>query len=113
MYVGVRVIPTLAKHRNRLKTLKHKSGIGQTWFWPKLAIADPLSLRGLGTALNMTARELQTCTIEGPGLQKHHQNCMRRPTRKREKERKCEISCPPFGAHWLHRTGPDLDRPDT
>ena len=36
-----------------------------------------------------TARELQTCTFEGPGLQKHHQNSTRRPPRER---RKNEIS---------------------
>ena len=34
-----------------------------------------------------TARELQTCTLEGPGLQTHHQNSTRRPP-EREKERK-------------------------
>ena len=33
-----------------------------------------------------TARELQTCTSEIPGLQKHHQNSTRRPT-EREKKR--------------------------
>ena len=35
-----------------------------------------------------TARELQTCTLEGPGASKHHQNSTRKPQRKREIERK-------------------------
>ena len=34
--------------------------------------------------LHTTARELQTCTFEGPGLQKHHQNSTKPP---REEER--------------------------
>ena len=35
--------------------------------------------------LHTTARELQTCTFEGPGLQKHHQNSTRRHPEREEK----------------------------
>ena len=38
--------------------------------------------------LHTTARELQTCTLEGPGLQTHHQNSTRRhPERDKKGER--------------------------
>ena len=66
-----------------------------------------------------TARELQTCTFEGTGLQKHHQNSTRRPPeRDREKERKWErkrkkkkreiLGLPPSGPHPSspHAAGP-------
>ena len=36
-----------------------------------------------------TTRELQTCTFEGPGLQKHHQNSTRRPPEREEKNEFC------------------------
>ena len=36
-----------------------------------------------------TARELQTYTLEGPGLQKHHQNSTRRPPEREEKNEFC------------------------
>ena len=56
--------------------------------------------------LHTTARELQTCTFEGPGLQKHHQNSTRRhPETNKKSEngsgrgKKREIlGPPPFGA---------------
>ena len=35
--------------------------------------------------LHTTTRELQTCTFEGPGFQKHHQNSTRRPPREGRK----------------------------
>ena len=43
---------------------------------------------GFGAAgFHTTARELQTCTLEGPGLQKHHQNSTRRhPERHKKSE---------------------------
>ena len=37
--------------------------------------------------LHTTARELQTCTFQGPGASKHHQNSTRRPP---ERHRNCE-----------------------
>ena len=45
----------------------------------------PLGPPGLHT----TTRELQTCTFEGPGLQKHHQNSTKGPTREGEKIENC------------------------
>ena len=36
--------------------------------------------------LHMTARELQTCTFEGPGLRKHHQNSSRRPLHEKKND---------------------------
>ena len=60
--------------------------------------------------LHTTTRELQTCTFEGPGLQKHHQNSTRRPPEREEKNEFCggrgtkkrEIfGPPPFGAPTL------------
>ena len=44
------------------------------------------SLRGGPPGFHTTARDLQTCTFEGPGLQKHHQNSTRRTRREREKK---------------------------
>ena len=40
--------------------------------------------RTLVTVLHTTARELQTCTFQGPGISKHHQNSTRRLQEKRE-----------------------------
>ena len=39
--------------------------------------------------LHTTTRELQTCTYEGPGLQKHHQNSTKRPPEREEKNEFC------------------------
>ena len=36
-----------------------------------------------------TARELQTCTFEGPGLQKHHQNSTKKTKREGKKNKNC------------------------
>ena len=36
-----------------------------------------------------TQPESQTCTFEGPGLQKHHQNSTKAPTREGEKNENC------------------------
>ena len=38
-----------------------------------------------------TARELQTCTFEGPGLQEHHQNSTRRHPEREKKRTKWEL----------------------
>ena len=58
----------------------------------------------------MTARELQTCTFQGPGASKHHPNSTRRPSKKGKKERKLWRErdkkkakfwfLPPCGAHF-------------
>ena len=39
--------------------------------------------------LHTTARGLQTCTFDGPGASKHHQNSTRRPPRGEKKRAKC------------------------
>ena len=48
------------------------------------------------------ALELETCTFEGPGLQKHHQNSTRRASeREREKERKWGREGKKSAKFWL------------
>ena len=65
-----------------------------------------------------TARELQTCTFEGPGLQKHHQNSTRRPPERdkerkweRERDKKAKFRAPTLRALTFSRSGPHPSTP--
>ena len=68
----------------------HWTPIGIGWTRPPSFLAlssPPLHQRPLG--VSHVSPRAQTCTFEGPGLQKHHQNSTRRPP-EREQERKWE-----------------------
>ena len=55
-----------------------------------------------------TAREIQTSTFEAPGASKHHQNSMRRPPEREEKEKKARNFSPPHPScpHSFSGIGP-------
>ena len=56
---------------------------------PKGGVPNPEKVepRRVGPGVSHDNQRAQTCTFEGPGLQKHHQNSTRRPQRERQKER--------------------------
>ena len=71
--------------------------------WWRLLLAVQRSSRGLHT----TARQLQTCTFEGPGASNTTKISREHLSRERQKKRKCELEresnarnfgAPPFGA---------------
>ena len=87
--------------------------VGKTKVWNSGSPKPP--------GLHTTARELQTCTFQGPSLQKHHENSTRRPPKRGKKERqlwqerktKREILAPhPAGPHPSrpHPSGPHFSR---
>ena len=55
--------------------------------------------------LHTTARELQTCTFEGPGLQSHHQNSTKGPQRERRKNENSGVSGEKRAKFWAASGG--------
>ena len=83
---------TAATNLSLPETVAVGKAVGRTSHGELAAAETTMQSACFGPAgLHTTARELQTCTFEGPGLQKHTTDIQREdPQRQREKERKWE-----------------------
>ena len=62
--------------------------------------------------LHTTTRELQTCTFEGPGFHKNHQNSTRKPPEREEKNEFCGGRARNFGRRRGSGGGREIPRKD-